>query len=124
MSKWDVTILIFVIIACVGLFGAHFGYETDGVPQITGEVDYSQAYYQDPMTEQWYYIDPITGYFVQVESPPDAEYGAGDLVQDAMGFFLDMITFQVDGVPVGMTVFFGGLSLLALLLAAYLVRGN
>lgn len=86
MTKYDVLIMVVIVVLVTSLLGGVWGYTVDGVP-----------------------------------NSPDGET---NVLVDAVGFFIDMITFQIDNVPIWISAVFLGLNLLMLYLCYNAIRGN
>lgn len=93
--KYAVLAGLIITILVTGLFGAHFGYSIDGVPQRQDAID---------------------------DNP--GIIGVVEYVFDSLGFLFSMVTFQIDGMPTWISAVFIFMSLMALTLVISFVRGT
>ena len=108
-TKLGVLTLLLFIIFSVSMFGNHFGYTVDGVPH--GGQQYLE-YESRHWSEAEYGLDVVTEYWTELRWAK-RQLGTGN----AFTFFVDMVTFQVDGVPVELGVVFIMMSLVTLFIA-------
>lgn len=102
-TKYGILIAIFCIIAVVSIFGSQAGYTVDGVPK--GATEYVVEDTDNPWIPN--FIENIL-----------------DTVGESFGFLWDMLTFQIDGMPVFINFVFIGMSLVVLLILVSLIRGT
>lgn len=124
MSKYDVIMMVLCLILVSSVIGGHFGYEVSGKPAVEDQPVYDNAYYHDLENDKWYYINPMTGYFTEIPEPDPKEKGAGDLIGDAVGYFVSMLSFQIVGIPAWVGIIFIICLILVLLVVASLIRGG
>lgn len=95
MNKYAVLAGLAIVILVVGLFGAHFGYTVNGVPQ-GAELGEGQP-----------------GFL-----------GALEYAFAGIAFLVSMAAFRVDGMPVWISSIFIFMAMMAIMLIASLVRGT
>ena len=106
--------MLLVLIFTVSIFGNYAGYTVDGVPQghEAREADRGVVAIDIPWYEDEYRL-----------------FGAGeedsamDFISDTVGYFMDMVSFSVDGMPHEMSIIFLVMSLLVLFILGCAVRG-
>jgi len=96
MSKYDVLIGLVIVMITTGLFGNHFGYEVNGVPQGAA----------------------------MTQGATPGLLGILDFAWDSIVFMFNMTTFQVDGMPVFMGAIFLVMGLSVVWLVVNLIRGS
>lgn len=95
MNKYGVLAGLIIVILVTGLFGAHFGYTVDGVPQ-SAEVG---------------------------EGEPGI-LGALAFAFSSITFLVSMVAFRVDGMPIWISSIFIFMGMMSVMLVASLVRGT
>jgi len=95
MNKYAVLAGLVITILVVGLFGYHFGYSVDGVPQREEVPD---------------------------ESP--GILAVVDYVFGSLGFLFSMVAFRIDGMPSWISSVFIFMSLMAFAILISLIRGT
>lgn len=103
MTKYSLLLLLVIVMVVAGLFGGHFGYEVDGVPQGGGE-------YAELDLGWWSWAEGIIGVVMWV--------------WDAVVFLFNMATFQIDGMPVFISAIFVVMSIMTMMLIVSLIRGT
>lgn len=103
MTKYDVLIMLLVVILVSSIIGGQLGYTVNGVPQ--GASDYISEEENNP----WI---------------PDFIEGFTDAIGATVGFVWHMITFGIDGVPFWVSMVFLAMNLLTLYLGYNAIRGN
>lgn len=124
MSKYDVILMLLIIIFVTSFLGGQFGYTVKGVPKniSAGELE-SQAKYR-PVTlagsdEIVGYIDIETG-----ETIAPSDTGALSSISDAMKFFYDILLFRIDDMPGFVNIIFWIANLITLALIFYAIRSG
>ena len=108
ISKYGLLFFLLVVIVTVSIFGGYFGYEVSGVPK-GFEVQARQPGWWTNVIEFW------------------GLGGVGDTVaftMAAIGFLFCMATFQVDNMPVFISMVFVIMSLLTGFLIVNVIRGT
>jgi hypothetical protein len=94
-TNYALTALLVVIQGVVGLFGSYFGYTVDGVP--------------------------MAGY-VSGESP--GIFGVVEFIWESIEFYFNMLTFQVDDMPIFIGMIFIIMGIMTVVLIINLIRGG
>jgi len=95
LSKYSLLLGLLIVMVVTGLFGSHFGYTVNGVPQ---------------------------GGVLMEEAP--GVLGIFSWVWSGITFMFQMVTFRVDGMPIFIGVIFGVMSVMVVFLIVSLVRGS
>lgn len=95
MTKYAVLAGLAIIILVTGLFGAHFGYTVNGVPQ---------------------------GAEIQEGEP--GILGALQYAFASIAFLVSMVAFRVDGMPIWISSIFIFMGMMSIMLIASLIRGT
>jgi hypothetical protein len=96
MSKYDLLLGLVITMVTTSLFGGHFGYEVNGVPQASAMAH---------------------------EASPGL-LGILDFAWDSTLFMFNMTTFQVDGMPIFISAIFLVMGIAVVWLIVNLIRGS
>ena len=106
--------MLLIVIFSIGLFGAHFGYKVDGVPNggHSGFHIIKPLSPGDANTLYAVYFNDGTSAVMSMAEIKDMVNSSGDII----GYLTDLASFQVDGCPTFLSLFFDILILVLLYL--------
>lgn len=108
VTKYGLLMFLLVVMMTVSIFGGYFGYTVRGVPQGVS-VERSEPTWWENSLE-----------FVGL----GALVGVMSFTWNAIGFLFNMATFQIDNMPVFISVIFLIMSILVVAIIVSLIRGT